>query len=247
MPSSTTRASSSAIVSSSSTTTTPGPATGAGSTTTTSGGDVLIALARQTRARDLTTCSASGTATMANGLPASPTRTVALGPIVYFAELHIRQIPARMQAPEKLKDLRTTLLGVLQRHFRSARSLRRWVACIYAPAGDPAELTVQATFERLIATSRIDNLTSSWITRFRWREPDGSTFQAQRGHWKESKLMGWAFCDLQPRIEGYTAVASKMIETARRNDASMLEVSNIQPPPLPLGATNIDINSNRAY
>lgn len=106
----------------------------------------------------------------------SPTRTVALGPTVFVAELHIRQIPVRMQVPDKLADVKAMLLEVVQAYFRSARSLRRWTACIYEPAGDQAGLTVKATFERLVATSRTDNLTSSWIKRFRWREHDGSTF-----------------------------------------------------------------------
>ena len=167
-------------------------------------------------------------------MPASPTRMVTLGPTVFTAVLHIRRIPARMQAPEKFSCIKAMLLDVAQSYFRHARSLRRWNVCVYQADGDLEALTVHAVFERLVPTSRVDNMVSSWLGKFRWQESDGnSIFQAKRGVWMQSSSMGAVFADLQPCTEGYTASALRMVSEARRQDATMQEASNLRPPPVP--------------
>ena len=167
----------------------------------------------------------------------SPTRTVSLGPTVFTAELHIMQLPARMLTGQKFAEVKGMLLDAASKPFRHARSLRRWTTCVYQPTGSQAALTIMATCERLVPTTRLDNLRGSWVQRFKWHEADGSTFQPTGRQWVRSALMGFVYCDLQPSSDGYTATASRMLNEAREQDpAGIQTASNLQPPRLPSAA-----------
>lgn len=162
----------------------------------------------------------------------SPSRTVAFGPCVFTAELHLLDMPPNVQA--QCDHILATLIAKIDQDFRQKRSLRRWTAISYRPENDHSSQTIRCVFERLTPTRRTDNVVASWPLLFRITDATvpGGTLVLKRGQWSISPQYGKVFADCKPSSQSYNAELNLMSDECTKisKAAPLLRISHSTPP-----------------
>ena len=162
----------------------------------------------------------------------SPTRTVAFGPYVITAELHMLDMPPNVQA--RCDHIFATLIAKIDQDFRQKRSLRRWAAISYRPENDHSSQIIRCVFERLTPTRRTDNVVASWPLLFRITDATvpGGTLVLRRGQWSISPQFGKVLADCKPSSQSYTAELNLMSDECTKisKAAPLLRISHSLPP-----------------